>query len=161
KRLHASFRPQWRSRFRNDAQEVDEDETAFGAGGRLSFHTSVSETRPMEAPLRRSEKVRVGIVGVGNCASSFIQGLTYYADTERNEPVPGMMNVSVGGYRVGDVEISAAFDINAHKVGRDVADAIWAPPNNTCRFADVRPTEVRVQRGRTLDGLGCYLKEDI
>jgi myo-inositol-1-phosphate synthase len=115
----------------------------------------------MDASIRRSDKIRVGVIGVGNCASSFIQGLSYYADTDSNEPVPGLMNVSVGSYRIGNVEISAAFDINAKKVGRDVAEAIWAPPNNTFRFADVKPTGVIVQRGRTLDGLGRYLREDI
>ena len=109
----------------------------------------------------RSQKVRVGVVGVGNCASSFIQGLRYYRNARDNEPVPGLMNVEVGGYHVGDVEISAAFDVNAAKVGRDVAEAILAPPNNTHRFADVKPLGVRVARGRTLDGLGRYLREEI
>jgi myo-inositol-1-phosphate synthase len=109
----------------------------------------------------RPGKVRVGIVGVGNCASSFVQGLSFYRDASANEPVPGLMNVDVGGYQVGDVEISAAFDVNAAKVGRDVADAIGAPPNNTFRFAQVPPTGVTVQRGPTLDGLGQYLREDI
>ena len=109
----------------------------------------------------RSQKVRVGVVGVGNCASSFIQGLGYYRNARDNEPVPGLMNVEVGGYHVGDVEISAAFDVNAAKVGRDVAEAILAPPNNTHRFADVKPLGVRVARGRTLDGLGRYLREEI
>src|SRR4051812_18103568 len=98
----------------------------------------------MHAPIPRSNKIRVGIVGVGNCASSFVQGLTYYAGAKSNEPVPGLMNVSVGGYHISDVEISAAFDINAKKVGLDVADAVWAEPNNTFRFADVKPTGVRV-----------------
>lgn len=107
------------------------------------------------------KKVRVGIVGVGNCASSFIQGLTYYRDARTNEPVPGLMNVSLGGYHVGDVEIASAFDVNAAKVGRDVSDAIWAPPNNTCRFAAVAPTGIVVQRGKTLDGLGKYSREDV
>ncbi len=115
----------------------------------------------MDAQVRRSNRIRVGIVGVGNCASSFVQGLTYYSGAERNEPVPGLMNVSVGGYHIGDVEISAAFDVNAYKVGRDVADAIWAEPNNTFKFAEVKPTGVRVARGRTLDGLGQYLRDDI
>jgi myo-inositol-1-phosphate synthase len=115
----------------------------------------------MDAQVSRSNRIRVGIVGVGNCASSFVQGLTYYSGAESNEPVPGLMNVSVGGYHIGDVEISAAFDVNAYKVGRDVADAIWAEPNNTFKFADVKPTGVRVARGRTLDGLGQYLRDDI
>jgi myo-inositol-1-phosphate synthase len=115
----------------------------------------------MDAQLNRSHKIRVGIVGVGNCASSFVQGLTYYADAQGNEPVPGLMNVAMGSYQINDVEISAAFDVNARKVGRDVADAIWAEPNNTFKFANVKPTGVKVARGRTLDGLGQYLRDDI
>jgi myo-inositol-1-phosphate synthase len=108
---------------------------------------------------RRS--VRVGIVGVGNCASSFVQGLSYYRDANANEPVPGLMNVELGGYHVGDVEIASAFDIAAAKVGRDLAQAIVAPPNNTQRFADVPETGIVVQRGRTLDGVGKYLRDQI
>jgi myo-inositol-1-phosphate synthase len=115
----------------------------------------------MDAQVNRSNKIRVGIVGVGNCASSFVQGLTYYSGAESNEPVPGLMHVTVGGYHIHDVEISAAFDVNARKVGRDVAEAIWAEPNNTFRFADVKSTGVTVARGRTLDGLGLYLRDDI
>jgi myo-inositol-1-phosphate synthase len=115
----------------------------------------------MDAQVSRSNKIRVGIVGVGNCASSFVQGLSYYEHAEGNEPIPGLMNVSVGGYHISDVEISAAFDVNARKVGRDVAEAIWANPNNTFRFTDVKPTGVTVARGRTLDGLGQYLRDDI
>src|SRR5215210_4558027 len=115
----------------------------------------------MERSVMSSSKVRVGIVGVGNCASSFVQGLSYYQDARTNEPVPGLMNVTVGGYHVGDVEISAAFDVNASKVGRDVSEAIFAPPNNTHRFAKVAPLGVRVERGRTLDGLGRYLRDAI
>jgi myo-inositol-1-phosphate synthase len=115
----------------------------------------------MDALARRSESIRVGIVGVGNCASSFVQGLTYYRNSRSNEPVPGLMNVDVGGYHIGDVELASAFDVNAQKVGRDVADAIFAAPNNTFRFADVKPSGVVVQRGPTLDGLGRYLREDI
>jgi myo-inositol-1-phosphate synthase len=115
----------------------------------------------MDATLRSPGKVRVGIVGVGNCASSFVQGLSYYRNGHGNEPIPGLMNVDVGGYRVRDVEVSAAFDISSSKVGRDVAEAIYACPNNTFRFADVNSTGVKVQRGPTLDGLGRYLREDI
>ncbi len=105
--------------------------------------------------------VRVGIVGVGNCASSFVQGLSFYSNARANEPVPGLMNVDLGGYHVGDIQISAAFDVSADKVGRDVAEAIYARPNNTFRFADVKPMGVTVQRGKTLDGLGRYLRDDI
>jgi myo-inositol-1-phosphate synthase len=108
-----------------------------------------------------ASKVRVGIVGVGNCASSFVQGLTYYRDANGNEPVPGLMNVELGGYHVSDVEVSAAFDVNAAKVGRDVSDAIFAPPNNTQRFASVAASGIRVHRGPTLDGLGKYLRDVI
>lgn len=107
-----------------------------------------------------SGKVRVGIVGVGNCASSFVQGLSYYREANGNEPVPGLMNVELGGYHIGDVEISAAFDVNAAKVGRDVSEAIFAAPNNTHRFSSVPESGVVVHRGRTLDGLGKYLRDE-
>jgi myo-inositol-1-phosphate synthase len=120
---------------------------------------TVSAGIDMHAPSHR--KVRVGIVGVGNCASSLIQGLTYYRDAQANEPVPGLMNVNLGGYHIRDIELSAAFDVNARKVGRDVCEAIAAHPNNTHRFADVAPTGVRVMRGPTLDGVGLYLRGDI
>jgi myo-inositol-1-phosphate synthase len=108
-----------------------------------------------------SRKVRVGIVGVGNCASSFVQGLSYYRDAKSNEPIPGLMNVELGGYHISDVEISAAFDVNASKVGRDVADAIFAAPNNTQRFSAVPESGIIVNRGKTLDGLGKYLRDEI
>ncbi|WP_424135648.1 inositol-3-phosphate synthase [Roseomonas chloroacetimidivorans] len=105
--------------------------------------------------------LRVAVVGVGNCASSFVQGLTYYRDAAANEPVPGLMNVELGGYHVRDIEVSAAFDVNAAKVGRDLADALLAPPNNTHRFAEVAPTGIKVERGATFDGLGRYLSAEI
>jgi myo-inositol-1-phosphate synthase len=108
-----------------------------------------------------TRKVRVAVVGVGNCASSFIQGLTYYRSAQGNEPIPGLMHADLGGYQISDIEISAAFDVNDTKVGRDVAEAIYARPNNTHRFADVEPTGVTVQRGRTLDGIGKYLEQEI
>ena len=85
-------------------------------------------------------KLRVGIVGVGNCASSFVQGLSYYAEATTNEPPPGLMNVDLGGYHISDVEIVSAFDVHAAKVGRDVGEAIWAGPNNTLAFATPKPT---------------------
>ncbi|NLS06370.1 inositol-3-phosphate synthase [Rhizobium sp. P32RR-XVIII] len=106
-----------------------------------------------------SREIRVGLVGVGNCASSLVQGLTYYRDVLGNEPVPGLMHVDLGGYHVRDIKISAAFDIAASKVGRDVAEAIYAEPNNTERFADIAPTGVEVRRGPTLDGIGKYLED--
>jgi myo-inositol-1-phosphate synthase len=108
-----------------------------------------------------SRKVRVGIVGVGNCASSFVQGLSYYKDAKGNEPVPGLMNVELGGYHISDIEVSAAFDVNVSKVGRDVSEAIFAEPNNTQRFAAVSQSGIIVNRGKTLDGLGKYLRETI
>ncbi len=108
-----------------------------------------------------SSKVRVGIVGVGNCASSFVQGLSYYRDAKGNEPVPGLMNVELGGYHIGDIEIASAFDVNALKVGRDISEAVFAEPNNTQRFASVPKSGIVVNRGRTLDGLGKYLRDEI
>jgi myo-inositol-1-phosphate synthase len=111
--------------------------------------------------ITQSKKVRVGIVGVGNCASSFVQGLTHYEDAHANEPLPGLMNVDLGGYHVRDIEIAAAFDVNSRKVGRDVSEAIYAAPNNTFRFADAKPTGITVERGPTLDGLGRYLRDEI
>ena len=106
-------------------------------------------------------KVRVGIVGVGNCASSFVQGLSHYAEAAANEPPPGLMHVELGGYHVGDVEVASAFDIHAGKVGRDVGEAIFVAPNNTYAFAAARPIGVRVDRGPTLDGIGRYMADQI
>ncbi len=105
------------------------------------------------------KQLRIGIVGVGNCASSLVQGIEFYKDASSNAPVPGLMNVEVGGYHVGDVVPVAAFDISAAKVGLDLAEALLAAPNNTERFATVKPTGVRVERGPTLDGLGRYLRD--
>ncbi len=106
-------------------------------------------------------KVRVAIVGVGNCANSLIQGVTYYADAGPAEQVPGLMHVDLGGYHVRDVEFVAAFDIDADKVGKDLSEAIWAGQNDTIKFADVPELGVKVHRGMTHDGLGKYLKEKI
>jgi myo-inositol-1-phosphate synthase len=106
-------------------------------------------------------KVRVAIVGVGNCASSFVQGLAYYAGARDNEPVPGLMHVDLGGYHVADIEVVAAFDVSAAKVGRDVTEAIFAAPNNTVRFAEPSRAGVRVRRGPTLDGIGRYLRDEV
>jgi myo-inositol-1-phosphate synthase len=103
--------------------------------------------------------VRLAIVGVGNCASSLVQGLAFYRDAPDDERVPGLMHVRLGPYHVRDVEVVAAFDVDAKKVGRDVAEAIFTEPNNTIRFADVPPTGVTVLRGPTLDGLGRYYRQ--
>jgi myo-inositol-1-phosphate synthase len=103
--------------------------------------------------------VRIAIVGVGNCASSLVQGLTYYKDADPADGVPGLMHVELGGYHVRDVEVVAAFDVDVNKVGKDVAEAIFTEPNNTIRFSEVAPLGVTVSRGRTLDGLGTYYRE--
>ncbi len=106
-------------------------------------------------------KVRVAIVGVGNCANSFIQGVTYYQDADPAEQVPGLMHVDLGGYHVKDIEFVAAFDIDSEKVGKDLSEAIWSGQNDTIKFADVPHMGVEVHRGMTHDGLGKYLKQKI
>jgi myo-inositol-1-phosphate synthase len=106
-------------------------------------------------------KVRVAIVGVGNCASALVQGVHFYRNAAVADFVPGLMHVDLGGYHVRDVEFSAAFDIDRNKVGRDLAEAIFTEPNNTCTFAEVPPLGVPVRRGPTHDGLGKYLRERI
>ena len=106
-------------------------------------------------------KVRVAIAGLGNCANSLLQGVTYYADAEPDTEVPGLMNVDLGGYHVGDVEFVAGFDVDAAKVGQDLAKAIWSGPNNTIRFSETPDTGVLVQRGPTLDGLGKYYRDTV
>jgi myo-inositol-1-phosphate synthase len=108
-----------------------------------------------------SDKVRVAIVGVGNCASSLVQGVQYYRDANPDLRVPGLMHVDLGGYHISDIEFSAAFDIDAEKVGLDLSEAIWAGQNNTLRFSEVPHLDVPVQRGMTHDGLGKYLKQRI
>src|SRR6058998_4115106 len=105
--------------------------------------------------------VRVAIVGVGNCAASLVQGVEYYRDADPAGRVPGLMHVTLGGYHVRDVQFVAAFDVDAKKVGRDLSEAIFASENNTIKIADVPPTDVVVQRGHTLDGLGKYYRETI
>src|SRR5215813_9611256 len=105
--------------------------------------------------------VRVAIVGVGNCASSLVQGVEYYRHADPNSRVPGLMHVTFGGYHVSDVEFVAAFDVDAKKVGRDLAEAIVASENNTIKLCDVPPSGVTVQRGPTLDGMGQYYTEII
>ncbi|HET6700006.1 MAG TPA: inositol-3-phosphate synthase [Nocardioidaceae bacterium] len=106
-------------------------------------------------------RIRVAMAGVGNCAASLVQGVEYYKDADPAEPVPGLMHVELGGYHVRDVEFVAAFDVDAKKVGFDLADATRASENNTIKIADVPPTGVTVQRGPTLDGLGKYYRETI
>jgi len=106
-------------------------------------------------------KINVAIIGVGNCASSLVQGVHYYRDASEDDFVPGLMHVRLGDYHVGDIDFVAAFDIDRNKVGKDLAEAIFTSPNNTIRFCDVPTTGVRVERGMTHDGLGKYLSQII
>ena len=108
---------------------------------------------------RLDESVRVALIGVGNCANSLLQGVEYYKDAPDDQFVPGLMHVNLGGYHVHDIEFTAAFDVTTDKVGKDLADAIWAHPNDTIKFADVPQTGVTVSRGMTHDGLGKYISQ--
>jgi myo-inositol-1-phosphate synthase len=115
--------------------------------------------KPSDGAGRLDDRVRVAIIGVGNCANSLLQGREYYKDAPDDQFVPGLMHVNLGGYHVRDIEFTAAFDVTTDKVGNDLADAIWAKPNDTIKFADVPKTGVTVSRGMTHDGLGKYLSE--
>src|SRR3979490_3014803 len=130
------------------------------AGGKL-FIVSTTNGSTNGAARYQDDKVRVAIIGVGNCASSFVQGVRYYRDADPREPVPGLMHVDLGGYHVRDIEFTAAFDIDSDKVGKDLSEAIWSGQNNTIKFAAAPKLDVTVQRGMTHDGLGKYLKEKI
>jgi myo-inositol-1-phosphate synthase len=111
----------------------------------------------------QNEKVRVAVIGVGNCANAFVQGVHFYRDADANERVPGLMHVDLGGYHIRDIDFSAAFDIDSEKVGKDLSEAIWSGQNNTIKFLerDVPHLDVPVQRGMTHDGLGKYLSQKI
>ena len=122
--------------------------------------TKGSRRRRKEAA-KALDKINVAIIGVGNCASSLIQGIHYYRNAEESLFVPGLMHVNLGGYHVGNIEFTAAFDIDANKVGKDLAEAIFTPPNNTHKFCEVPRLGVRVHRGMTHDGLGKYLSQII
>lgn len=115
----------------------------------------------MENNGRNGKKIRVAIIGVGNCASALVQGVHYYRNVRSAEPVPGMMHAELGGYRAANIEFSAAFDVNETKVDRDLAEAIFATPNNTLKFSEPGATGVPVHRGMLHDGLGRYLKETV
>jgi myo-inositol-1-phosphate synthase len=106
-----------------------------------------------------SKKVRVAIIGVGNCASSFVQGVQFYRNAKETDRVPGLMHVNLGGYHINDIEFTAAFDVVDTKVGKDLSEAVFAYPNNTFKFADVPNLNVPVYRGMTHDGLGKYLSQ--
>src|SRR5947209_6120399 len=105
----------------------------------------------------KKKRIRVALIGVGNCASSLVQGVHYYRNAKPGDRIPGLMHVDLGGYHLRDVQFVAAFDVDRNKVGKDLADAIYAAPNNTYRFADVPKTGVKVSRGMTHDGIGKYL----
>lgn len=111
--------------------------------------------------MKKTNKLRVAIVGVGNCANSLIQGVEFYKNAASDEQVPGLMHVNLGGYHVRDIEFTAGFDVDQDKVGKDLAEAMWAGQNDTIKFADVPPLGVTVYRGITSDGLGKYLKQKI
>jgi myo-inositol-1-phosphate synthase len=108
---------------------------------------------------RLDDRVRVALVGVGNCANSLLQGVEYYKEAPDDQFVPGLMHVDLGGYHIRDIEFTAAFDVTTDKVGKDLADAIWAQPNDTIKFADVPKTGIQVSRGMTHDGLGKYISQ--
>src|SRR5213594_3579553 len=108
---------------------------------------------------RPEDRVRIAIIGVGNCANSLLQGLEYYKEAPDDQFVPGLMHVNLGGYHIRDIEFMAAFDVTTDKVGKDLSEAIWAHPNDTIKFAEVPKTGIRVERGMTHDGLGKYISE--
>ena len=112
---------------------------------------------PSSNPGRERRKVRVAIIGVGNCASSLVQGVEFYRNAPETESVPGLMHVNLGGYHIRDIEFTAAFDVDRNKVGKDLSEAVFTEPNNTYKFSDVPRLGVKVMRGMTHDGLGKYL----
>src|SRR4026208_2060130 len=113
------------------------------------------------AARRKDGKIRVAIVGVGNCASSLVQGRYYYEDAKETDFVPGLMHVNLGGYHIRDIEFVAAFDVDKNKVGKDISEAIYQKPNNTFVFQQVPKLDVKVERGMVHDGLGKYLSQII
>ena len=142
--------------------------TVFAAGPHLQEALiEVSKTNGSSnghangTPRYQEDKVRVAIIGVGNCASSFVQGVQYYKDADEHERVPGLMHVNLGGYHVRDIEFTAAFDIDKDKVGKDLSEAIFSGQNNTLKFSGVPKLNVPVHRGMTHDGLGKYLSQRI
>ncbi len=136
---------------------ADELEIPFQSNRRKE--SMASTNGKTNGKVRSEDKVRVAVIGVGNCANSLLQGVEYYKDADPDSFVPGLMHVDLGGYHVRDVEFTAAFDVTKGKVGKDLAEAIWAHPNDTYKFADVPKTGVTVSRGMTHDGLGKYISE--
>ena len=133
-----------------------------GAGTRIRPDLRTSTAAATRSGGSSMDPINVAIVGVGNCASSLVQGVHYYKDAPEDQQIPGLMHVNLGGYHIRDINFTAAFDVDANKVGKDLGVAIYTEPNNTVKFADVpKETGVVVSRGRTLDGLGQYLSEII
>jgi myo-inositol-1-phosphate synthase len=130
-----------------------------GLGRQRKEQMSANGKKDSNGNGRATDKVRVAIIGVGNCANSLLQGIEYYKDAADDQFVPGLMHVNLGGYHISDIDVVAAFDVVKGKVGADLAEAMWAHPNNTIKFADVPKTGVTVSRGMTHDGLGKYLSE--
>ena len=140
---------------------IQRERTRYGITAPVGDRRHASRDAAKEGALGMS-KVRIAIVGVGNCASSLVQGLTYYRDADPSDRVPGLMHVELGGYHVRDVEVVAAFDVDANKVGKDVAEAIFTEPNNTIRFSDVRAARRdRVRRAGPSTGSGTYYRQTI
>jgi myo-inositol-1-phosphate synthase len=132
-------------------------ETLFEHLGESRKDSMASTNGSLSGKARGDDRVRVAIIGVGNCANSLLQGVEYYKDADSDQFVPGLMHVDLGGYHVRDIEFTAAFDVTKEKVGKDLADAIWARPNDTYKFAEVPKTGIKVSRGMTHDGLGKYI----
>ena len=124
-------------------------------------NSSYTVERKINIHMATNNKVRVAIIGVGNCASALVQGVQYYQNASDDEEIPGLMHATVGGYHISDIEFSAAFDVVTSKVGLDLSEAIWAEPNNTVKFKDVPRLDVPVSRGMTHDGLGKYLLKKV
>src|SRR5581483_5898829 len=120
-----------------------------------------SAVKQVNIAKRARKKVRVGIIGVGNCASSFVQGVEYYKNAPTNQMIPGLMHTVLGDYHIGDIEFSAAIDIDVNKVGKDLSEAIYTAPNNTYVFQKVPKLGVKVERGMTHDGIGKYLAQTV
>ncbi len=135
---------------------VGRDAPESGVGGDFVYTTSLVGKERIGVG-----QINVAIIGVGNCASSLVQGVHFYRDADDDQFVPGLMHVNLGGYHIRDINFSAAFEIDRNKVGLDLAEAIYQPPNNTIRFADVPLSGVRVSRGMTHDSLGKYLSQVI
>ncbi len=131
------------------------------AGGLVELDEEKDQKEKAKKTPKEDKKVRVAIIGVGNCASAFVQGVHYYRDAKVKDNVPGIMHVNLGGYHIHDIEFTAAFDIDGNKVGKDLSEAIFTYPNNTYRFCEVPSLGVPVHRGMTHDGLGKYLKQII